>query len=165
MGDMVRAFQARSLGLAFSLVVVMLGPAAAHFASGPADGPEPAKPPTVETPGNESPQPAESSEGSSSDSSSTTANRSSDPPRSDTLVTVAPSVLSDQDSALDAVRTHRALPFERIAEAVQQESAGRIIDARLVELRGFLLYEVKVIEASGMVTNLYYYAKSGLPVR
>lgn len=74
-------------------------------------------------------------------------------------------IQSDQDSALTAVRQRRALPLEQIAEAVGTEHDGRIIDARLMTVHGFLLYELKVLKPTGTVSQLYYYASSGLPVR
>lgn len=70
----------------------------------------------------------------------------------------------DQTLARDAVESQRALPLENILGAVREVSDGKPIDARLIEVGGFLLYEVRVLEADGRVRRLYYYAKSGLPV-
>jgi ferric-dicitrate binding protein FerR (iron transport regulator) len=82
----------------------------------------------------------------------------------------APSVSRDatdneQEVALDAVRSARALPLDQIVVAARRHTSGEIIDARLIELRGFLLYELKVIEAGGDVADLYFYARSGEIVR
>jgi hypothetical protein len=72
---------------------------------------------------------------------------------------------SPQDVALEAVRTDRALPLEQIVARAQQLSDGQVIDARLITVRGFLLYELKVLEATGDVVDLYFYARSGEVVR
>lgn len=72
---------------------------------------------------------------------------------------------NEQELALDAVRSARALPLDQILAAARRHTSGDIIDARLVELRGFLLYELKVIEAGGDVADLYFYARSGEIVR
>jgi uncharacterized membrane protein YkoI len=73
--------------------------------------------------------------------------------------------LSPQDMALEAVRSDRALPLEQIVARAQQLSDGQVIDARLITVRGFLLYELKVLEATGDVVDLYFYARSGEVVR
>lgn len=72
---------------------------------------------------------------------------------------------NEQELALDAVRSARALPLDQILAAARRHTSGEIIDARLIELRGFLLYELKVIEAGGDVADLYFYARSGEIVR
>jgi hypothetical protein len=70
------------------------------------------------------------------------------------------STASDQDVALKAVEDARALPFETISNVVHETNAGEIIDARLLTVEGFLLYEVKVLNG-GELDVLYYYARSG----
>lgn len=72
---------------------------------------------------------------------------------------------SEQELALDAVRSARALPLDQIVAAARHHTSGEVIDARLIELRGFLLYELKVIEPGGDVADLYFYARSGKIVR
>lgn len=72
---------------------------------------------------------------------------------------------NEQELALDAVRSARALPLDQIVAAARHHTSGEVIDARLIELRGFLLYELKVIEPGGDVANLYFYARSGEIVR
>ena len=67
---------------------------------------------------------------------------------------------TDQDVAVRAVEDLRALPLETIAKKVHQNTPGEIIDARLITVDGFLLYEVKVLEGSRLTVD-YYYARSG----
>jgi hypothetical protein len=73
--------------------------------------------------------------------------------------------LSPQDSALEAVRTDRALPLDQIIARAGEVTDGQVIDAQLITLRGFLLYELKVLEPTGDVVDLYFYARSGEAVR
>ena len=70
-----------------------------------------------------------------------------------------------QDRVLEAVRARRAIPLENMLDLAGAVVDDEVIDARLVEVRGFLLYEIKVIGAQGDVRQLYFYARSGLPVR
>ena len=72
---------------------------------------------------------------------------------------------NEQELALDAVRSARALPLDQIVAAARHHTSGEVIDARLIEVRGFLLYELKVIEPGGDVADLYFYARSGEIVR
>lgn len=72
---------------------------------------------------------------------------------------------NEQELALDAVRSARALPLDQIVAAARHHTSGEVIDARLIELRGFLLYELKVIEPGGDVADFYFYARSGKIVR
>lgn len=66
--------------------------------------------------------------------------------------------------ALEAVRSNRALPLETILVAARTAANGDIIDAELISLRGILLYEFKVLAATGDVGELYFYALSGQQV-
>lgn len=67
----------------------------------------------------------------------------------------------DQSGAIEAVRSHRALPLEQIMTRARLHTSGEIVDAQLISLDGFLLYELKVLEANGDVDELYFYALSG----
>jgi len=71
----------------------------------------------------------------------------------------------DEIDARAAVRAGRAVPLETILQATREITRGELIDVKLVEYRGFLLYEVKVLEPSGRVKRLTFYARSGWPVR
>lgn len=66
-----------------------------------------------------------------------------------------------QDGALDAVKTRRALPLEDILTRARLIAEGEVIDAQLIQVRRILLYEIKVLEKSGNVRDLYFYARSG----
>jgi hypothetical protein len=67
----------------------------------------------------------------------------------------------DQSLAIEAVQSHRALPLEQIMTKARLHTQGEIVDAQLISVRGFLLYELKVVEANGDVGELYFYALSG----
>lgn len=67
----------------------------------------------------------------------------------------------DQGGAIEAVRSNRALPLEAIMTRARFHTQGEIVDAQLISLKGFLLYELKVVEANGDVDELYFYALSG----
>lgn len=70
-----------------------------------------------------------------------------------------------QDSAIAAVKSNRALPLEQIMTTARLHTQGEIIDARLIAVGGFLLYELKIVEANGDVEELYFYALSGALVQ
>lgn len=70
----------------------------------------------------------------------------------------------DQDLALEAVESNRAVPLETITEAIKATDAGEVIDAQLITVNNFLLYEVTVLSDTGKVSKIYYYARSGLRV-
>jgi hypothetical protein len=67
---------------------------------------------------------------------------------------------TDQDAAVRAVEDLRALPLETIATKVHETTPGEIIDAQLITVDGFLLYEVKVLDGERLSVD-YYYARSG----
>lgn len=77
---------------------------------------------------------------------------------------VIPPQTTDQDAALDAVKNGKAVPLENIVTNVQQRVGGEVLDAQQFTERGFLLYEITVLQSDGKVKRVYYYAKSGLPV-
>lgn len=67
----------------------------------------------------------------------------------------------DQSGAIEAVKSRRALPLEQIMTGARFHTQGEIVDAQLISLKGFLLYELKVVEPNGDVDELYFYALSG----
>lgn len=79
-------------------------------------------------------------------------------PNEDPLGQFAP---LDQADVIDAVGSNRALPLEQILAIARLTIDGEIIDARLIQVRGFLLYELKVVETDGDVADIYFYARSG----
>ena len=64
----------------------------------------------------------------------------------------------EQDEALHAVQSAAALPLDRIVAAARHLTDGRIVDARLTNAGGALLYRLTVLEASGEVRAFYFYA-------
>jgi hypothetical protein len=76
----------------------------------------------------------------------------------------APQVLTQQ-AALDAVRTNRAVPLETVMAQAALMTDGQVVDAHLVMIGSFLLYELKVLESTGDVIDLYFYARSGQVVQ
>lgn len=70
-----------------------------------------------------------------------------------------------QAQASEAVKNHKALPLEDILLRAQLLTDGDIIDAQLIAVQDVLLYELKVLGKAGDVSELYFYARSGLPVQ
>ena len=71
--------------------------------------------------------------------------------------------LSESD-VLDAVEAGRAVSLSTILPDVRSRTGGEVINAQLQQVRGFLVYAVKVLTPEGKVTTEYYYARSGLHV-
>ncbi len=69
-----------------------------------------------------------------------------------------------QQAASAAVKSGRALPLEDILLRAKLLTDGDIIDAQLIAVQDVLLYELKVLGKAGDVSELYFYARSGLPV-
>lgn len=69
-----------------------------------------------------------------------------------------------QQAALAAVKNGRALPLEDILLRAKLLIDGDVIDAQLIAVQDVLLYELKVLGKAGDVSELYFYAQSGLPV-
>jgi uncharacterized membrane protein YkoI len=57
-----------------------------------------------------------------------------------------------------------AVPLETIVRSLVDGAAGQLIDASLVQVNGFLLYQVKVLSPAGRVSTQYFYARTGQPV-
>ncbi len=72
---------------------------------------------------------------------------------------------SPERSALEAVRSGKAVPLESLLPDVRANTGGEVIDAELLTVDGFLLYGIKVLTPAGRVSVQYYYANSGRPVR
>jgi hypothetical protein len=69
-----------------------------------------------------------------------------------------------QAAASEAVKNNRALPLDEILLRARLLTDGDIIDAQLIAVQDVLLYELKVLGKAGDVSELYFYARSGLPV-
>ena len=78
-----------------------------------------------------------------------------------TSATLNGTATSEQEAALAAVKSQHALSLDKIYAAARQYANGDIIDAQLVTVRGFLLYDLKVLDTKGDVSDLYFYAQSG----
>jgi hypothetical protein len=70
-----------------------------------------------------------------------------------------------QQASVDAVHDQRALPLDVILARARAVTSGQIIDARLIGYRNFLLYDLKVLATTGDVSELYFYARSGVQVQ
>ncbi len=53
------------------------------------------------------------------------------------------------------------IPIEQIIEQTKQDYAGRVIETELERKRSGYVYEIKIMDNSGAVTELKYNAKSG----
>jgi len=71
----------------------------------------------------------------------------------------------DQDEAIDAVKRGRALPLEDIIKIAERSSGVDVIDAKLMHVQGILVYRLTVIADSGLTKRVFYYARSGNPIR
>lgn len=70
----------------------------------------------------------------------------------------------DQDEALRAVERREALPLAHIvAIAERRPAGGSVVNARLVRIRDFLLYQLTMLDDTGRSWRDYYYARSGNP--
>lgn len=98
----------------------------------------------------------EQSDNAASSGKPDTSNR---PSPSDRLGANAP---TDQGEALAAVKSGKALPLSRILDIARQDGLGRVINARLVNLRGVVLYELTILDDGGYRRRAYYFARTGL---
>jgi uncharacterized membrane protein YkoI len=53
------------------------------------------------------------------------------------------------------------LPLEAVIEQARQEKPGRILEIQLKERKSRVLYEVELVDDSGIVWELYFDARSG----
>lgn len=65
-----------------------------------------------------------------------------------------------QEEALEAVQSRKAVPLAPIIAELQNSNV-QVVDARLLALKGILVYEVRVIAENGDVGELYFYARTG----
>lgn len=72
--------------------------------------------------------------------------------------------IQSQEAALQAVQSGAAVPLETIVRRLAVQADGQLIDASLIRVEGFLLYQVKVMSPAGRVTTQYFYARTGQPV-
>lgn len=67
----------------------------------------------------------------------------------------------DQDRARDALRRGEALPLARILDITGRAVPGDVIKVELETKRGKLIYELKVLDASGHVKEIKLDAYNG----
>src|SRR5690554_280610 len=72
---------------------------------------------------------------------------------------------SSQDRAAQAVSGGQAVPLDRVLRPALEDKGGTLIDTGLFTVDGFLLYELKILRPDGTLETLYYYARTGNPVR
>ncbi len=72
---------------------------------------------------------------------------------------------SEQEFALQAVRSGRALPLEDMLFLARLSYEGEVIDVHLVTARGILLYQLTFLATDGEIFDTYFYAANGNPVR
>ena len=73
-------------------------------------------------------------------------------------------LVPDQDAAQKAVALKQALPLAKIIAIAATHSAGRVINARLVQINSVLLYQLTLLDEAGRSWREYYHASSGNPV-
>lgn len=69
-----------------------------------------------------------------------------------------------ESQVLAAVQSGSAVSLETLLPDVRTRTGGEIINAKLQQTRGFLLYGVTVLTPGGKVVTEYYYARSGIHV-
>lgn len=69
-----------------------------------------------------------------------------------------------ESEVLAAVQAGRAVSLETLLPDLRARTGGEIINAKLQQVRGFLLYAVTVLTPEGKVVTEYYYARSGIHV-
>lgn len=70
-------------------------------------------------------------------------------------------IIFDQERAVEAVNSGAAVPAETVIATAIARQQGDIIDVHLILVRGFLLYELKVLGPDGEISGMYFYARNG----
>jgi hypothetical protein len=70
----------------------------------------------------------------------------------------------EHPAALGAIADQRAIPLDQLMRIVTQTAVGQVVDVRMIVVQQILLYEVKLITAGGVVSNLYFIAQNGQQV-
>jgi hypothetical protein len=70
----------------------------------------------------------------------------------------------EHPAALGAIANQQAIPMDQLLQIVARVAAGQVIDVRMIVVQQILLYEVKVLAAGGVVSNLYFIAQNGQQV-
>ncbi|TAJ96489.1 MAG: hypothetical protein EPO39_20185 [Candidatus Manganitrophaceae bacterium] len=67
----------------------------------------------------------------------------------------------DHDRAKQLKEAGEILPLERIVEMAKKDRSGQLLEAKLKEKKGRLIYELELLDKEGIVWELKYDAKSG----
>jgi hypothetical protein len=68
------------------------------------------------------------------------------------------------DEAQRAVQEHEALPLARIIAVAESRTTGHVINAKLLRIDGSLLYQLTLLDDTGLSWREYYLARTGNPV-
>ena len=90
--------------------------------------------------------------------------RDRDPVNSESPGTATGGGELSENEVLAAVKRGSAVSLESLLPDVRSRTGGEIINAKLQETRGSLLYAVTVLTPGGKVVTEYYRARSGLHV-
>ncbi len=71
----------------------------------------------------------------------------------------------DQDKALKAVKSKRAIPYKKMLKIFRKDHSGKILDVSFGLKNNILLYRFKYINEEGHVRIIYYYASNGEQVK
>lgn len=74
------------------------------------------------------------------------------------------STTRELEEAQHAVETREALPLARVVAAAESRTTGHVINARLVRIDGFLLYQLTFLDETGRSWRDFFYARTGYPV-
>jgi hypothetical protein len=79
---------------------------------------------------------------------------------------VADETSTDAELATEAAQGGRALPLRDVVGRAMADYPGELVDAKLREVEGVLVYELKILSSDGRrLETVFYDAKSGLEVR
>jgi len=85
------------------------------------------------------------------------------PPPDDPPLTPA-QIADEQDNALDAVQSGRALPLSEISKGALARWGGRLIDVRLISAKGRLIYQLTLVSDGGTIARVLVDAKTATPL-
>lgn len=68
---------------------------------------------------------------------------------------------SDHDQARRLRDTGDILPLETLIQRARAERPGRILELKLKEKKGRVLYEIELVDERGIVWEMYFDARSG----
>lgn len=71
----------------------------------------------------------------------------------------------DHDRALQAVAAGRILPLKTLLAQVERDHPGQVLEVELEDDDGLWIYEIKVLQAGGVLTRLKLDARTGEVLR